>query len=431
MGVRLPAPVTRRPTLYVLGGGAAGFFGAIRAAEEAPHARVILLEATRSPLQKVRISGGGRCNVTHHQFDPAVLVTRYPRGAKELRGVLSRFGPRETMQWFENRGVRLKAEPDGRVFPVTDDSETIVERLLRAASDAAVEVRTGTTARAIERLGPDEGGGFRLTLKDGTQDDADAVLLATGSNPQGWGLAASLGHTVVPGVPSLFTFEVRDPRIDGLGGVSVEHVRAKARLPDGSTYEQEGPLLITHWGFSAHAVLRLSAWGARSFHASGYKATLVVDFVPSVTEDELRRRTEEARVAHARGTIGAHGLVPDLVPRRLWERMVVAAGGDPETRWSEVPKRGINRLVEELKRGAYQVDGKGPFREEFVTAGGVERKEVDWRTMESRLAPGLHFAGEILDVDALTGGFNFQNAWSTGWLAGTAMAARLSAAPTS
>ena len=410
-----------RPSLFVLGGGAAGFFGAIRAAEEAPGARVVLLEAARAPLQKVRISGGGRCNVTHHQFDPSVLVTKYPRGAKELRGVLARFGPRETMAWFEARGVKLKVEPDGRVFPESDDSATIVDCLVKAAADLGVEVRTQATARRVSRL-PE--GGFRLALKDGSEEDALAVLLATGSTPQGWALAAGLGHAVIPPVPSLFTFNVRDPRIEGLAGVSVERVRAKALLPDGQTFEQEGPLLVTHWGLSAHAVLRLSAWGARAFHDADYKARLVVDWVPDLSEDELRRRAEEARVRHARGTLGAHSLVSDKVPRRLWERLVVAAGGDPEMRWSEVPKRGVNKLVEELKRGAFQVEGKGPFREEFVTAGGVERREVDWRAMESKLVPGLHFAGEILDVDALTGGFNLQNAWSTGWVAGGAMAAR-------
>ena len=408
-----------RPVLVVVGGGAAGFFAAIRAAREAPGARVLLLEATRTPLQKVRISGGGRCNVTHHQFDPAALVKRYPRGAKELRGVLSKFGPRETMAWFEARGVKLKVEEDGRVFPTTDDSETVVRALLDEAARAGVEVRTGDT---VKEAAPAEGG-LRVVLKGGEALDAAALLLATGSNPQGLALARRLGHTVVPGVPSLFTFEVKDPRLEGLAGVSVERVRAKARLPDGSAFEQEGPLLVTHWGLSAHAVLRLSAWGARAFHASGYRGTLVVDWAPDVREDELRRRAEAMRADRPRGTVGAHPLVPEL-PRRLWERLVEAAGGDVEMRWAEVPNRGVQKLVEELKRGAFPIQGKGPFREEFVTAGGVERKEVDWRTMESRLVPGLFFAGEVLDVDALTGGFNLQNAWSTGWLAGGGMAAR-------
>ena len=411
------------PVLLVLGGGAAGFFGAIRAAELAPNARVVLLEAAAQPLQKVRISGGGRCNVTHHPFDPQLALQKYPRGAKELRGVLSRFGSPETMAWFEARGVKLKVERDGRVFPTTDDSETICSALIEAAKEKGVEVRTHATARALERTDA----GLRAALKDGSTLDAAAVLLATGSNPQGLALARGLGHTIVPGVPSLFTFNVKDERIEGLAGVSVEKVRARAVTPDGERFEQEGPLLVTHWGLSAHAVLRLSAWGARSFAASGYKARLVVDFLPDVKEDEVRARCEALRREQARGTVGAHAAAPEL-PRRLWERLVVAAGGDPEIRWSDVPNRGIQKLVDQLKRAEFQVDGKGPFKEEFVTAGGVERKEIDWRTMESRACPGLFLAGEILDVDALTGGFNLQSAWSGGWLAGKGMAHRADAA---
>lgn len=404
----------------VLGGGAAGFFAAIRAAELAPDAKVVLLEATSTPLQKVRISGGGRCNVTHHQFDPAVLVTKYPRGAKELRGVLSRFGPRDTMAWFEARGVALKTEPDGRVFPTTDDSETICAALVEAARKAGVEVRTNATiARATPEL--------RLTLKDGATLDAAALCLATGSNPRGIDLAQALGHTIVPPVPSLFTFDVQDPRLDGLAGVSVQHVKAKA-IVGGKTFEQEGPLLITHWGLSAHAVLRLSAWAAHEFHDAGYRAELVVDLVPEIKEDALRQKADLAREMYGRSTLAAHPLV-DGVPRRLWERLVVAAGGEPEMRWAEVPKRGVSQLVEQLKRAKFQVSGKGPFKEEFVTAGGVARAEVDWRTMESKRVPGLFFAGEVLDVDALTGGFNLQNAWSTGWVAGGGMAARLGGGP--
>lgn len=399
--------------VVVLGGGAAGYFGAIRAAELG--ARVILLEATATPLQKVRISGGGRCNVTNSLTDPAQFVTRYPRGAKELRGVLSRFGSRETMAWFEERGVKLKVEGDGRVFPTTDDSETICACLEREAAKLGVEVRTHASVKAATK-------GLRLTLKDGSELAARALLVASGSNPQGLALAHSLGHTIVPGVPSLFSFEVKDPRLDGLAGVSVPRVRAKA-LVGGKTFEQEGPLLVTHWGLSAHAVLRLSAWAAREFREAKYQAKLVVDFLPDVKDDAIRAAAETMRASHPRGTIGAHPLL-DFVPRRLWERLVVAAGGDVEMRWAEVPKRGVNQLVEELKRATFDVTGKGPFREEFVTAGGVTRGEVDWRTMESRLVPGLHFAGEVLDVDALTGGFNLQNAWSTGWVAGTAIGER-------
>lgn len=408
------------PTIVVLGGGAAGYFGAIHAARGAPQARVILLEAARAPLQKVRISGGGRCNVTHHLFDVASFVTRYPRGAKELRGVLARFGPRDTMQWFEARGVPLKTEQDGRVFPTSDDSASITDALEQAAAEARVDVRLSATVADATQ----DGERIRLRLKDGEEIVADAFLIATGSNPHGLALAQKLGHTAVPGVPSLFTFEVQDPRIDGLAGVSVERVRARLRTPDGESFEQEGPLLVTHWGLSAHAVLRLSAWAARSMHASGYKGVLIIDWLPDVKEDELRRRCEEARVDLARATIGARSVAPEL-PRRLWERLVEHAGGDLQMRWAEVPKRGVHKLVEELKRSSFDVQGKGPFREEFVTAGGVARGEVDWRTMASKRVPALFFAGEVLDVDALTGGFNLQNAWSTGHAAGVGMAARV------
>ncbi len=408
-----PSPLSRRVDVVVIGGGAAGFFGALRAAEGG--ARVVLLEATQSPLQKVRISGGGRCNVTNAATDPAVLATKYPRGGKEMRGALSRFGPRETMAWFEARGVRLKAEPDGRVFPTTDDSATIVDCLLSEARRLGVEVRTGARPSGIARTQE----GYRLALKEGPLD-ARAVLLASGSNPNGLALAASLGHKLVPPVPSLFTFEVKDPRLDGLAGVSVERVRAKA-LVGSETFEQEGPLLVTHWGLSAHAVLRLSAWGARAFHDAGYRAKLVVDWLPDLPEPALRDRVLRLREHEARGTLGAHPVATEI-PRRLWDRLVEAAGGDPSLRWGEVPNRGVQALLDQLKRSAFEVTGKGPFREEFVTAGGVDRREVDWRTMESRVAPGFHVAGEALDVDALTGGYNLQCAWTTGWIAGSHLA---------
>ncbi len=415
----MPAPGPA-PCIVILGGGAAGYFGAIHAAEAAPDAQVILLEATRTPLQKVRISGGGRCNVTHNLFDPAQLVKRYPRGEKELRGVLARFGPKDTMAWFESRRVALKAEADGRVFPTTDSSETIIDALQAAAAWAGVEVRVGTTIRDAT---PEEGGGFALALNHGEPLHADALLLATGSNPNGLALAAKLGHSLIPGVPSLFTFNIKDPVIDGLSGVSVAHVKARAKTPDGDVFEQEGPLLITHWGMSGPAVLRVSAWGARAFHASGYAATLAVDWVPHLKDDALRTAADRMKAERSLGSVGSHGIAEE-VPRRLWDRLVVAAGCRPDMRWVDVPKKDVNRMIEALKRSSFTIAGKGRFKEEFVTAGGVNRKEVDWRTMESRKVPGLFLAGEILDVDALTGGFNFQNAWSTGYLAGLAMGER-------
>ncbi|HVL49431.1 MAG TPA: NAD(P)/FAD-dependent oxidoreductase [Candidatus Thermoplasmatota archaeon] len=402
--------------VVVVGGGAAGFFGALRAAGLG--ARATLLEAGAEPLAKVAISGGGRCNVTHALHDAAAFVAHYPRGAKELRSVLARFAAKDTMAWFEARGVALKVEADRRVFPVSDDSASIVDALLAEARALDVDVRARARPEAVER----DGARFRIALKGGGTIGADRVLLATGSSPAGHALAAKLGHTIVPPVPALFSFVVRDPRLDGLAGLAVPRVRATLAC-DGlkKPVTKEGPLLVTHQGLSAHAVLRLSAAAARELAATRYAAEVAVDFAPDATDDALRLAADAARAANPRGTIGAHAFV-DTVPRRLWDRLVAAAGIDPATRWSEVPKKGLHDLVGQLKRARFVVSGRGDFREEIVTAGGVARREVDWTRMESRLVPGLHFAGEILDVDGLTGGFNLQNAWSTGWVAGSAMA---------
>lgn len=403
--------------MAVVGGGAAGFFGALRAAELG--AEVTILEAGSEHLAKVRISGGGRCNVTQGRFDVPALVENYPRGGKELRSVFARFQPRDTMEWFEERGVDLKVESDGRVFPTTDDSATIVDCLVDAAAELGVDVRTRARPQRLERL---DVGGWRLELPGGGEPVvADRVLLATGSSPGGLALAASAGHTVSPPVPALFSFVVRDPRIEGLAGVAVPHVRATLETEgQRRPVTREGPLLVTHQGFSAPAILRLSSVAARKLAEADYQGALTVDFAPDATDEELRAAAEATRAAHPRGSLGPHAFV-DHVPRRLWERLLAAAGLDPATRWSEAPKKGLHNLIGELKRGRYAVTGKGEFREEIVTAGGVKRKEVDWTRMESRVAPGLHLAGEILDVDGLTGGYNLQNAWSTGWIAGTTM----------
>jgi len=412
-----PARGAQPRTLVVLGGGAAGYFAAIRAAECAPDARVLLLEATRSPLQKVRISGGGRCNVTHNQFNPRVLVRHYPRGAKELLGVLARFGPREIVAWFDQHGVALKSEDDGRMFPVTDDSQSIIDALEQAASTAGVEVVLGDSISTAEAV---DAGGFTLRLRSGVTLHADALTLATGSNPQGWRLAESLGHDLVPAVPSLFTFEVADARIEGLSGLSVPHVRARLEAA-GQRFEQEGPLLITHWGFSAHAVLRLSAWGARAMHEAGYQATLVVDLVPEMNEEALREALAAGRLDWPRTLVVTRTPVA-TIPKRLWARLATVCGVDPDTVWSQLPKAAANRLVDEIKRGRYQVQGRRAFADEFVTAGGVQRSDIVWQRMASRRCPDLYFAGEIIDVDGVTGGFNFTNAWATGYLSGEAMA---------
>ncbi|MHB8586094.1 MAG: BaiN/RdsA family NAD(P)/FAD-dependent oxidoreductase [Thermoplasmatota archaeon] len=407
-----------RPRVIVLGGGAAGFFGAIRAAERG--ASVEILEATGEPLQKVRISGGGRCNVTHAMFEPHRLVEKFPRGMRELRSVFARFQPRDTMAWFEARGVHLKVEADGRVFPVSDDSASIVDCLLKEAAALGIVLHTRMRVSAIERAS--EGAPWRVNLRGGGWAEAESVLFATGSNPEGFRLATSLGHAIEPPVPALFSLKVTDPRIEGLAGVAVPNARATlsvAGMPRAVT--KEGPLLVTHQGFSAYAILRASSWAARELAEAGYRASLRLDFEPDASDENLRAAAAAMRASHPRGTVGAHPFASG-VPRRLLARLAQAAGLDPETRWSDAPKKAIEALIMELKRGSYDVIGRGDFREEIVTCGGIRRSEINWTRMESRIAPHVHFAGEILDVDGLTGGFNLQNAWSTGWIAGDAMA---------
>jgi len=400
------------PHIVVIGGGAAGFFAAITCADRHPQAHVTLLEKSKQFLSKVRISGGGRCNVTCACFEPDLLTQSYPRGGKALRGPFTRFQPRDTIEWFATHGVQLKTEPDGRMFPVSDSSATIVECLVHAALNAGVELRTEAGITSVER-------GFTIRMKSGEQIVCDEVLLATGSNRQGFEWAASLGHTIEPPVPSLFTFTISDPRLSDLAGVSVPNVRlelARTRLI------QSGPVLITHWGLSGPAVLKLSAWGARVLHDRQYQAELIVNWLPDITPDDLGQQIQVIKSEQARRSVESHS--PFQLPQRLWKRLVAEAGITREQRWADVSKMQIERLVEELTQGRYTIQGKGIFKEEFVTCGGVDLDEVNFRTMESRRCPGLYFAGEILDIDGLTGGFNFQSAWTTGWIAGQSMGGR-------
>lgn len=409
-----PVETVQTPVeVIVAGGGAAGFFAAIACAEAYPQHQVTLLEA-HQPLSKVRISGGGRCNVTHACFDPAALVQYYPRGGKALRGAFSSFQPKDTVNWFAKRGVQLKTEADGRMFPITDDSETIVNCLMRAAIEAGVQVKTAALIAEITRLSR----GFELTLKSGETLTADRLLLATGSSPQGYRLAAALGHTIEKPVPSLFTFTVPDPDLRSLAGVAVEPVRAQLILPE-QKLEQTGALLITHWGLSGPAILKLSAWGARGLYDQGYQATLQINWLPNDSIDQLRQHLLDAKQQQPKRTLAAY--TPLDLPRRLWQYFLRRAGIAAEQRWAELSKSALHTLLQELHQGQYKIQGKGAFKEEFVTCGGVNLKQVDFKTMQSRLCPGLFFAGEILDIDGVTGGFNFQSAWTTGWLAGRAI----------
>lgn len=402
--------------IVVVGGGAAGFFGAITAAEADPQARVVLLEKGPAFLAKVRISGGGRCNVTHACFEARPLTERYPRGNRALIAPFHRFQPRDTVEWFRRRGVELKTEADGRMFPVTDSSQTIIDCLMQAARGAGVQLRNNC---GVERLARRDGGGFLLTTGPGETLAADRVLLATGGcrAAAAGALAESLGHTLEPPVPSLFTFHVETPWLRTLPGLSVADV--EAGVPEAGLRER-GPLLVTHWGLSGPVILRLSAWGARALHRLDYRFVLQVNWLPHLNADQLAAELAGRRRDHPAKSLTTLPLAP--LPGRLWEKLVEASGVPGATRWSNLSKAQTHALVGQLARTVFPVTGKSLNKDEFVTCGGVKLAEVDFKTLESRLCPGLHFAGELLDVDGITGGFNFQAAWTTGWLAGQALA---------
>jgi predicted Rossmann fold flavoprotein len=372
-------------------------------------------------LDKVRISGGGRCNVTHNCFDPADLVKGYPRGYRELLGPFNRFQPRDTVSWFQARGVSLKAEPDGRMFPTTDNSSTIMDCLTKSAENAGVDIYRLARVDSIVVVGANEGRArFRVELADGSVMNSNLVLIATGNAAVGHTIATSLGHTIVPCVPSLFTFKIADPRLTALSGISVD--RAHIQLAtDSDHFEQTGPVLITHWGLSGPAVLKLSAWGARALASVRYQARVAINWLPDLTTVECRSLLVKGRDQHGRKAISGSGIEP--IPRRLWTLLTERAGIDPELAWSNITKEQLSSLADQITACAFTVSGKGQFKDEFVTCGGVSLREVDFRTMQSRICPGLYFAGEILDIDGITGGYNFQSAWTTGWIAGQSMSA--------
>ncbi|MGD1953029.1 MAG: NAD(P)/FAD-dependent oxidoreductase [Leptolyngbyaceae cyanobacterium] len=405
-----------RKRIVVIGGGAAGFFGAIAAAT--PQTQVTLYEAGPDCLAKVRISGGGRCNVTHHCFDPAQLVQNYPRGGKALRGAFSRFQPQDTITWYQQRGVKLKTEADGRMFPTTDASATIVDCLMKTAIKAGVTIKTRSPVKQVTYKEP----GFIVGRKEGDVQ-CDRILLATGSSPQGHRIAKHLGHTVEPPVPSLFTFTIKDAALRQRSGLSMNPVEVKLKLlGEKKPLIQTGPLLVTLWGLSGPAILKLSAWGARGLHDQGYRGRLLINWLPQLSQDEVRALLQAAKGEGGKRAISNHN--PTAAPKRLWAYFVQRAQIDPQIQWTTLSNKAINKLTQELCQGEYSVQGKGVFKDEFVTCGGIRLKEIDYKTMARRLCPGLFIAGEILDIDGITGGFNFQSAWTTGWLAGQALAVR-------
>lgn len=397
--------------VIIVGGGASGFFTAINLAEQRPDLRIAILERSNEVLSKVKISGGGRCNVTHACFVPNVLAKYYPRGERELKGPFHTFCTGDVMQWFEDRGVALKIEDDGRIFPESDSSQTIIDCFLEEATQLQIKIIKQTIVQKIEKS---ENGWMIATSKD--TFSCQQLVMATGSNIKVWDLLKTVGHSIVNPVPSLFTFNIKDERINDLMGVSAEMVSVKVK---DTQLKATGPLLITHWGMSGPAILRLSAWGARELFDKNYQFQLVINWTNDYVFDEVLEELMQQKQQHPKKTIFKHPHYQ--LTHRLWQQLVKAAGISEGTIWADVPKKQLVKLAEQLTQGIFDVNGKSTFKDEFVTAGGIDLKEVNFKTMQSKLHDNLYFTGEILNIDAITGGFNFQNAWTTGFLAAQAI----------
>jgi len=396
--------------ILIIGGGAAGFFTAINAAENNSEAKIVILERGKEVLTKVRISGGGRCNVTHAEFVPKELIKKYPRGEKELLGPFHHFMTGDTIEWFEKRGVSLKIEEDGRMFPETDSSQTIIDCFLSEVKRLAIDVKMNHSVKTITK----QDSLWCITTTKGDFITKN-VVIATGSNPKIWQLLEKLGHKIIPPVPSLFTFHIKDARITDLSGIST-NVAVKVL---GTTLKSQGPLLITHWGMSGPAILKLSAWGARELYALDYTFTMQVNWLENQESEEALEQLKEIKLKQAKQLVIKYPMFE--LPRRLWQSLVIASGIDVETKWAEINKKQLQDLTSQLTESKFMVDGKSTFKEEFVTAGGVELKEIDFKTFESKLHKNLYLAGEVLNIDAITGGFNFQNCWTSGFLVAKAI----------
>jgi predicted Rossmann fold flavoprotein len=399
--------------IIIIGGGAAGFFTAITAAEANPNADITILERGKDVLQKVKVSGGGRCNVTHACFLPNELVKNYPRGEKALLSPFMRFSAEDTIEWFRQRNVELKTEDDGRMFPISNNSQTIIDCLEGEAERLNVKILRGYRVEDLEQVDN------QWLVKTNRQSfSVDKVMVAAGSSTAVWDLLKKLGHTIVEPVPSLFTFNIKDKRIDGLAGLSVPNALIQV---EGIKLKTSGPLLITHWGMSGPAILKLSAWGARQLYGIDYQFVIRVNWIGQYNVEELKNiLTLDIKAKYLKKLIAK---TPQYqLSSRLWLRFLEAANITENMIWADISKKQIQNLAEQLVQGSYAVKGKSTFKEEFVTAGGVKRDEVNFKTFESKLLPNLFFAGEILDIDAITGGFNFQAAWTGGWIAGQTMA---------
>ena len=396
--------------IIIVGGGAAGFFTAINIVEKNPKLKVAILERGSEVLSKVRISGGGRCNVTHACFEPNELVKFYPRGEKELRGPFHQFCSGDTVEWFSNHGVELKIEDDGRMFPVSNSSQTIIDCFLKATQKLGITVLTGQSVQSIFKKDN--------LWKIETQNEnyiTEKLILATGSNPKIWEMLQTFGHAIVTPVPSLFTFNIKDSRIKELPGVSAQ---VSVKVKD-TKLTSTGPLLITHWGMSGPAILKLSAWGARILSEKNYQFTIFVNWLNDIDTGDAEKILKDLKQEHAKKAVSKKS--PFDFPNRLWESLVLASNIQEETKWADLSKIQLQNLANQLTNSSFQVNGKSTFKEEFVTAGGIDLKEINFKTMESKLHENLYFAGEILNIDAVTGGFNFQNAWTSGFILANAI----------
>jgi len=395
--------------VLIIGGGAAGFFSAINLAEQVPHLRIAILERGGEVLTKVKVSGGGRCNVTHAEFIPKDLSGNYPRGEKELLGPFHSFMTGDTMAWFEERGVPLKIEDDGRVFPISDDSKSIIDCFLREAENFGIDILKNQSVTKIEI----ENEQFNIHTKK-EQYATAKVIIATGSNPKIWKMLQELGHTIISPVASLFTFNIKNPLIEDLPGISVPAEVQVYSKDNKELLFSEGPLLITHWGLSGPAILKLSAWGARELASLNYNFKIQVNWVKGYTHETLLEALTNLKKEYPRQSLYTHSQFN--LPKRLWQRILQVSEIDTNVSWAHVTKQMLQRLSVNLTQSVFQVEGKSTFKEEFVTAGGIDLKEVNFKTFESKLIPNLHFAGEVLNIDAITGGFNFQNAWTGGFV---------------
>lgn len=403
--------------LIVIGGGAAGFFCAVNAARMNPLLKVIIVEKTGKLLSKVKVSGGGRCNVTHACYSIADMIKKYPRGGSFLKKAFHHFFTTDTITWFKERGVELKTEPDGRMFPISNTSQTIIDCLMKEVNNYGVEILMNKEVKAINKSAER----WQLLFANYATMEADFICIASGGYPKSiqfeW--LQNLGHTVESPVPSLFTFNMPSNAITSLMGVAVENVAVKIA---GTKLSETGPLLITHWGISGPAILKLSAWGARQLAADNYKFTALVNWVPLYNEHTLKEKFQQVRFDIAAQKISNRN--PFALPQRLWEYLLLQSGVNLDMRWADLPAKEQNKLIKILCAQEFAVNGKTTFKEEFVTAGGVALNEIDYNTMESKIVPNIYFCGEVTDTDGVTGGFNFQNAWTTGFIAAKAIAGK-------